>query len=127
MSYRAPNRSDKGRVMEAAQSNGDNHPRDGTTDIPKSARPGCQFGVAAALRYVIVAAALLALLPMLTFACGAIVAGLGRNAVRIVLDVGLAALVLDALAFVLAIVALAVTALRPVPTSPPEKRRIRGR
>lgn len=63
-------------------------------------------------RMVRVTAALLAVLPMLTFACGIILNGLGREVVGIVFDIGLAALAVDALALVCALLALALIAPR---------------
>jgi hypothetical protein len=63
-------------------------------------------------RVVRVTSVSLVLLPMLTFACGIIVNGLGRDAVGVACTIGLASLALDALALVFAILALAVIALR---------------
>ncbi len=91
---------------------GDNAPR-GATILPGAIHPARQARTVALLRCVMITAALLALLPMFAFACGAIVNGLGRAAVRFVLSIGIAALALDAFVLMIAVVALAVTALRP--------------
>ena len=72
-------------------------------------RPGAMGMV---IRCVVSAAALLAVLPILTFACAFVVDGFGRRAVGIVLDIGRVALAIDALVFILAGAALALMALR---------------
>ena len=82
--------------------------------LPIGKRPGHREGAVAAVRYAAIAAALLVVLPMLIFAGGIMVAGLGHTAVRTVLTAGLIMLALVACALVLALLALIAAGMQHV-------------
>lgn len=75
---------------------------------PHTARPA-----SSGTRALAVAAALLAVLPMLTFACAIVVNGFGRRAVAIVLDIGLATTAIAALVLAAASLTFALVGLQP--------------